>query len=490
MKIIRALWKVLISLKFAVVVMVILTTAMVAATFIESLYDFQTALFYVYRTWWFYATLGALGTLIFCVAMSRLPWQKKHIPFLMAHLGILLLLYGSWLTDRFGVDGMLSVDEGLSESAVEINEPLLVLADGQNVETVKIPWLPPEEKFKPISIPRHGITVDQWITHAESNIAFLPSNAGIDAKPALKVKVSGGPGAPPFMRMGQEFWLWSGDPTWSDVQAGGARLMMTSASAEPVFKPSQPTIAFRIDRTNAQGSYVLRYQVQTSEGKKSKGEFKFSDSKELVGRVIETGWKFEAKVTIQEVIPQAMSDVKYVPSRIQYGSQTNPPAIRLRATSTDPAREGATIWLGQGERAVFESQGKNISIGFFPRRVMLPFGILLHRFEIERYEGTMNPKEFSSVVSISGGKPEGQNQPPQNVKISMNEPLKWGGYTFYQSSYVDAQPRPITSVFSVNQDPGRWLKYLGSLLIVLGTILLFAVKYIGKPKTHSGVITQ
>ncbi len=489
MKIIRALWKVLISLKFAVVIMVILTAAMVAATFIESLYDFQTALFYVYRTWWFYATLGALGTLILCVALSRLPWQKKHIPFLLAHLGILLLLYGSWLTDKFGVDGMLRVDEGTSESAVEVNEPLLVLADGTQVETVKIPWLPPEEKFKPISVPQYGITVDQWITHAESNVAFLASDVGLDAKPALRVKVSGGPGAPPFMRMGQEFWLWSGDPTWSDVPAGGARLMMPVNGAEPVMKAGQPTIAFQMVGTKP-GPYVLRYRLQTSEGKTSKGEMKFTDAKELVGKVIETGWKFEAKVTIQEIIPQAMSDVKYVPSRIQYGDQTNPPAIRLRADSAGPGQEGATIWLGQGERAVFESKGKNISIGFFPRRVMLPFGVFLHKFEIERYEGTMNPKEFSSVVSISGSKPDGKEQPPQNIKISMNEPLKWGGFTFYQSSYIDAQPRPVTSVFSVNQDPGRWLKYLGSLLIVLGTILLFAVKYVGRPKTNTGVITQ
>ena len=38
--------------------------------------------------------LGALGTNIFCVAVSRWPWQRRHIPFLLAHLGILMLLAG------------------------------------------------------------------------------------------------------------------------------------------------------------------------------------------------------------------------------------------------------------------------------------------------------------------------------------------------------------------------------------------------------------
>lgn len=485
MKISRAIWKILISLKFAVIVMLVLTGAMIAATFIESLYDFPTALYYVYRTWWFYATLGALGTLILCVALSRLPWKKRHIPFLLAHAGILILLYGSWLTDRFGVDGMLTVDEGMTESTVEINEPLLILADGSNVQTVKLPWLPPEVKFKPIPIKEYGVTVDQWITHAESTINFSASNAGIDAKPALKVKVAGGPGAPPFMRMGQEFWLWSGDATWRDVKAGGARLMISSGGPESVMMAAQPTIAFRIDRN----SKVLKYRVQTSDGKKSQGEIKFSDPKELVGKVIETGWRFDAKVTIQEFIPEAMSDVRYTPTRIQYGNNLPPPAIRLRADSSDPNREGSVVWLGQGERATFETQGKTISIGFFPKRVMLPFGLFLHKFEIERYAGTRSPKEFASIISVNG-KAAGDEAPPKNIKVSMNEPMKWGGFTFYQSSYIDADPRPVTSVFSVNQDPGRWLKYLGSLMIVLGCITLFAVKYVGKPKTSSGVITK
>ena len=32
-------------------------------------------------------------------------------------------------------------------------------------------------------------------------------------------------------------------------------------------------------------------------------------------------------------------------------------------------------------------------------------------------------------------------------------------------------------ILSVNRDPGRAMKYWGSILIVLGSILLFAMKY-------------
>ena len=57
--------------------------------------------------------------------------------------------------------------------------------------------------------------------------------------------------------------------------------------------------------------------------------------------------------------------------------------------------------------------------------------------------------------------------------ISMNEPLKYAGYTLYQASFSKEEGRPPLSIFSVNRDAGRWLKYLGSLTIVLGAALMF-----------------
>ena len=72
---------------------------------------------------------------------------------------------------------------------------------------------------------------------------------------------------------------------------------------------------------------------------------------------------------------------------------------------------------------------------------------------------------YESDVSVEGlGK----------VNISMNEPMKHAGYTFYQSSFQeDDMGRPTASILSVNKDPGRWIKYFGSALIVLGIVMLF-----------------
>ena len=49
--------------------------------------------------------------------------------------------------------------------------------------------------------------------------------------------------------------------------------------------------------------------------------------------------------------------------------------------------------------------------------------------------------------------------------------MKHEGYTIYQASY-SIQPGQTLSIFSVNQDPGRSLKYIGSLILSLGIILI------------------
>jgi len=61
----------------------------------------------------------------------------------------------------------------------------------------------------------------------------------------------------------------------------------------------------------------------------------------------------------------------------------------------------------------------------------------------------------------------------QKAHISMNEPLYYGGDFFYQASYQLQENGPPISVFSVNYDPGRWVKYLGSIIMVLGIMLMF-----------------
>ncbi|MBC7692078.1 MAG: cytochrome c biogenesis protein ResB [Methylotenera sp.] len=468
------------SLKFAIFVLLSLTSTLIVATVMESQYDTPTAQYWVYHSAWFYLLLTLLGVNILSVALSRLPWKKRHTPFLIAHLGILTLLAGSYFTDQKGLDGSIRLTEGDTSNTVEVNSPQLMLSEGNKVRSIPMEWLPPNAEFKPRTFEEYGLKIDRFLSHADAEVSFVPANADVDAasaQPAIQLKLAAQPknAGQTVMRISQEYWLWAGDPAWRSIQAGPARLNLETELMpfpKQLEKAGSPQIKFKFESNGD-----LTYVSETSEGKTLQGRLKKG---QIVGQVINPGWRMAVKLTIESVLPRAVSSVNYKPSKIQYGNNAPQSAIHIIAGQNGMTTSGkpgsAEIWLGLGDRASLSSQGRTVSIGYFPKRIVLPFGIKLHRFDINHYEGTNNPSEFSSKVSVVQAPEKGGEGKP--VTISMNEPLTQNGVTFYQASYEDGQPRPVVSIFSINRDPGRWMKYLGSFLIVLGTLLLFGDKYV------------
>jgi hypothetical protein len=205
----------------------------------------------------------------------------------------------------------------------------------------------------------------------------------------------------------------------------------------------------------------------TSSGEVTQGRAPIS---EIRDKPFDPHWKM-VKITLNRFIPDAWVNTSFKPSRVQHGQMAPPSAVHVVAGE---GKDHADVWLGMGSRAVLKASGREIEIGYFPRRLLLPFSVRLDRFTVDRYQGTNNPAAYSSKVTILGGDPANSGF---SQVISMNEPLEYQGITLYQASYEDATPRPVTSILSVNRDPGRHHKYAGSLLIVLGSVWLFAVKY-------------
>ncbi len=452
------IFRILCSLKLAVIVILAIAASIATGTVLESLYDISTSQYWVYRSFWFHGLLFLLGLEIFCVAMSRYPWKSSHIPFLLAHAGIIILLFGAWLTDRYGLDGSLRISESELGSAVDVSVNQLVISDHSSVHTIPIEWIPPTVQMKPFSAQSLGLPydlkVEKFITHADVDISFpAQPKSGKKLEPAVEVNISGGP-----MQISQNYWMWSGGKSWNVIQAGPAVLAL---GVEPPRVSGQPTLVLF-----PQSDGSLKYKAYSSEDKILEGRI---EKNKIENAEINPGWKGAVQVKIKKWVENATVVAKYRSSRVQYGDLAPPSAIFL---TTGSGGADQNIWLGLGEKATLVMHGKNLEVGYFPKRVILPFSLRLDRFKIDHYDGTRNPSSYSSQVSVV----EGQNV-QSNITISMNEPLEYKGITFYQSSYEDALPRPTTSIFSVNQDPGRAWKYWGSVLIVLGSILLFAMKY-------------
>ncbi|MEO7166505.1 MAG: cytochrome c biogenesis protein ResB [Spartobacteria bacterium] len=120
----------------------------------------------------------------------------------------------------------------------------------------------------------------------------------------------------------------------------------------------------------------------------------------------------------------------------------------------------------------FTLDGHNYSLVMRQRRFYKQFALTLLDFEHDRYAGTDIPKNFSSRVRLIDFQ-RGENR---EVLISMNDPLRHRGYTFYQSGFDNNDK---TSILQVVKNPAMLLPYIACGLVALGLLVQFSMHLFG-----------
>ncbi|MGW8257197.1 MAG: hypothetical protein ACWGMZ_06915 [Thermoguttaceae bacterium] len=183
---------------------------------------------------------------------------------------------------------------------------------------------------------------------------------------------------------------------------------------------------------------------------------------------------------------------------LDYHSSAN--RVELRLSVDDQTR---TFWLCVfedvepfGERAhVVESDKRRVSVSFKPDTIDLGFLVFLRKFQTKLDPGSSMPSHYSSLVDFL------ESRPPhaillKNVEITLNAPVDFidpqtgRSWRLFQSSFDGPwQPGSVEfdywsgkhpsrdelylSIFTVSYDPGRALKYVGALLIVVGIVIVY-----------------
>ena len=102
------------------------------------------------------------------------------------------------------------------------------------------------------------------------------------------------------------------------------------------------------------------------------------------------------------------------------------------------------------------------------RRYYKPFSLTLLDFTHEKYAGTDIPKTFSSRVRLL----DPERGEDREVLISMNNPLRYRGYTFFQSGFDNSDR---TSILQVVRNPAAILPYASCGLVALGLVVQFSM---------------
>jgi ResB-like family len=433
------------SLKFAVVVILAIATLVAWGTIVEAQYmDAKMAQETVYHSWLSYLIFGLFSINLTAVIIDRYPWKKHHVGFICAHIGILILLGGSLVTRYWGVDGSMTIDMGGKSKLITVSETDLVLYTSfgmdsfQKFHEQKVNFFanPPSAK-NPLKIPLASgdVIFDDFYHYALMDSKIVPSEDKEDPA-GLRFQISND-------RVNQTQWLLGKKNQPSEIALGPATIVLTSLPY--VYNGGNVLVLKPL------GDEKVYYEVYSDRLRQ-----KIKEGEVKAGAQFDLGW-MNLQFRLLKYIPQAKQDIKYVKRE-----QSSPEAVSaVRFTYN-----GKTQWLGLNSMVRLFGDSEMYVLTYGNRQLPLSFEMLLKNFEVGRYQGTMRAASYQSLVFLSDERRE--------VLISMNEPLQHKGYTFYQASFQeDPMGKPIATVLSVNYDPGRWFKYLGSLFIVFGAVHLF-----------------
>jgi ABC-type transport system involved in cytochrome c biogenesis permease subunit len=124
------------------------------------------------------------------------------------------------------------------------------------------------------------------------------------------------------------------------------------------------------------------------------------------------------------------------------------------------------------EPETFTYQSRTWRLVLRARRDYLPFSITLRKFTHDIYPGTDIPRDFASTILLKSD--DGRDD--REVRIFMNNPLRYGGRAFYQAGYAN---NDRTSVLQVVRNPSWRIPYISCALIVLGLVVQFGIHLFG-----------
>jgi len=163
-----------------------------------------------------------------------------------------------------------------------------------------------------------------------------------------------------------------------------------------------------------------------------------------------------ASVTVREAPPVSRDD-----------------EMNRSAAFVEPLAGGRSYgtWLvsnALGAPQSFVHEGRTYQLVMRNRRQYLPYSITLKDFRHDVYPGTDIPKNFSSLVRLDNPA-AGESR---DVLIYMNQPLRYDGKAFFQSSFGK---NDTLSILQVVENPGWLLPYLSTALVTLGLLVHFGI---------------
>lgn len=506
------------GLKFAVILLCLFSLIMIVGTFCESYYGTDFAGRLIYKSLPYMILQGLLCLCIFMAALLRLPPKKRLYGFYTIHSGLITICAGSFVTWYAGIDGNITLTPGTPTRTLQLAEdqfsatfpslnkkitydlPLTAFSTplDKSYDDVKLlrylPFANMEEQWnlpfneKGPSSSKYVLSndfVSQELTltlHPEAKdftssqtlgklqVHYLPAALADcfgESNPsglilwnqrklscttpeqqhlAIKKTASGkrffvlsdqnAEGKKILLSFFPDFSPWPLDEKLQPVQQGNIRVF-----SKKIFEENPNLFLF-----GKKAAYFNGEQWSLADLSKGHAELPWMNFNLKLLRHEET--------LIPELVPVAALPI-----------QKNNELIKGSTRSVLVDYKGRSYWVSDGRPLAIGQGEEKVVLRLGKKELFLPFEMTLTRFKMDVDPGTRNPASYESFVRVQ------DSQGAKEQHIFMNNPLKMGGFTFYQASYFQAQAQgEYGSVLSANVDPGRPWKYFGCLLLIFGAI--------------------
>ncbi len=444
-------WRFSSSFQLGIPILVSIAVLTAWGTIVEAQFDAFAAKKLVFDSWMMWVSMILLVYNLTVVVIDRWPWQKNHYPFITVHTGIITIIFGSWITYQYGIDGQISVPIAGKNNFISVPQTDVVVYatfDGDRYSKIvdrEVDFFKsPPTKDDPYSIDLGGdkIEIFEYVKYARLQTKVKAADhdsAGASVRFQLMNE---------NVKQVQQITQSKKDKEAS-FNLGPAQVYLGRVRALPLGGRGNEIFLTPIDND-------LHYTIFH---RQKAAPFKTGTIK--IGDVVQTGW-MGLELRLLDYLPKAAEEFEVTP--YERPTPLTSSAVRIR-------HKGVERWLVLNDVLKIFGKDSAYLLSYQNRRIALGFQINLEKFDVIRYQGTNKAMEYASMVNVSGA----ANEPPINQLISMNEPLKYDGYTIYQASFQEDEMtgQPTASVFSVNKDPGRAVKYIGSTILSLGIVWLF-----------------
>ena len=140
----------------------------------------------------------------------------------------------------------------------------------------------------------------------------------------------------------------------------------------------------------------------------------------------------------------------------------------------------ASVWMKPpyffGEDQTVEVDGNDYEVALRFKRLYKPYEVTLVDVQKNDYAGTNSPRDYRSILKIADSERGSTFEYP----VWMNNPLRYGGETFYQSSFHPAGSLPSpeskeATTLQVVSNTGWMVPYIACMIVVFGMLAQFTL---------------